>query len=155
MVRDAVDVLPHASVNDHDSVYEPPHSLCVPEIIPVEDPLIAHEPVSPFEYASEVPIGGADEQEIVKSDVEANVACAAGETVMMRDAVEVLPHASVNDHDSVYEPPHSLCVPEIIPLAVPLMAHEPISPFEYASEVPLGGAALHEIVKSEVEANVA
>ena len=69
-----MDVLPHASVNDHDSVYEPPHSLCVPEIIPVEDPLIAHEPFSPFEYASEVPIGGADEQEIVKSEVEANVA---------------------------------------------------------------------------------
>jgi len=69
--------------------------------------------------------------------------------------VEVLPHASVNDHDSVYEPPHSLCVPEIIPLAVPLMAHEPVSPFEYASEVPLGGADEHEIVKSEVAANVA
>ena len=74
---------------------------------------------------------------------------------MMRDAVEVLPHASVNDHDSVYEPPHSLCVPEIIPVEDPLIAHEPVSPFEYASEVPLGGAALHEIVKSDVEANVA
>ena len=69
--------------------------------------------------------------------------------------MEVLPHASVNDHDSVYEPPHSVCEPEIIPLAVPLMAHEPVSPFEYASEVPLGGADEHEIVKSEVEANVA
>ena len=128
MMRDAVEVLPHASVNDHDSVYEPPHSLCVPEIIPVEVPLMAHEPDSPFEYAREVPVGGADEHEIVISEVEANVACAAGETVITLDAVEVLPHASVNDHDSVYEPPHSLCVPEIIPVDVPLMAHEPVSP---------------------------
>ena len=74
---------------------------------------------------------------------------------MMRDAVEVRPHASVNDHDSVYEPPHAVCVPEIIPVALPLIEHEPVSPFEYASEVPVGGAALQEIVKSEVEANVA
>ena len=61
----------------------------------------------------------------------------------------------MNDHDSVYDPPHSVCEPEIIPLAVPLMAQSPVSPFEYASEVPEGGAALHEIVKSDVEANVA
>ena len=61
----------------------------------------------------------------------------------------------MNDHDSVYEPPHSLCVPEIIPLEVPLIAQSPVSPFEYASEVPLGGAALHEIVKSDVAENVA
>ena len=71
---DAVEVLPHSSVNDHDSVYEPPHSLCAPEINPVEEPLMAHEPVAPFEYASEVPLGGADEQLIVMSDVDANVA---------------------------------------------------------------------------------
>ena len=142
-------------MNDHDSVYEPPHSLCVPEIIPLEVPLIAHEPVSLLLYASEVPLGGAALHEIVMSDVAAKVACAAGETVITLDAVEVLPHASVNDHDSVYEPPHSLCVPEIVPLDVPLIAHEPVSPFEYASEVPVGGAALHEIVKSDVEAKVA
>ena len=67
---------------------------------------------------------------MVMFEVEANVACAAGETVMVRDAVEVLPHASVNDHDSVYDPPHSLCVPEIIPVAVPLISHEPLSPLE-------------------------
>ena len=45
-----------------------------PDTEPVEVPLIAHEPVSPFEYASEVPLGGADEHEIVKSEVAANVA---------------------------------------------------------------------------------
>ena len=50
--------------------------------------------------------------------------------MMVRDAVDVLPHASVNDHDSVYEPPHAVCEPEIIPLAVPLIAHEPVSLFE-------------------------
>jgi hypothetical protein len=150
-----VDVLPNETLNHHDSVYEPPHEVCVPEIIPVEVPLMAHDPLSPFEYASEVPLGGADEQLIVKSEVEANVAWAAGETVITLDAVEVLPHASVNDHDSVYEPPHEVCVPEIVPVEEPLMAHDPLSPFEYASEVPVGGADEHEIVKSEVEANVA
>ena len=46
MILDAVDVRPHASVNDHDSVYDPPHSLCEPVIIPVDVPLISHEPVS-------------------------------------------------------------------------------------------------------------
>ena len=63
-------------------------------------------------------------------DAAANVACAAGETVMVREAVEVLPHASVNDHDSVYDPPQPVCDPEIIPVAVPLMSHEPDSPLE-------------------------
>jgi hypothetical protein len=101
MMRDAVDVLPHSSVKDHDSVYDPPHALCEPLMLPVTLPLISHEPVSPFEYESEVADGGAAEHVIVMLDVEANVACAAGETVMVRDAVEVLPHASVNDHDSV------------------------------------------------------
>ena len=67
---------------------------------------------------------------MVMFEVEANTAAAAGETVIVLDAVEVRPHASVNDHDSVYEPPHSLCVPEIIPVEVPLMAHEPVSPLE-------------------------
>ena len=47
---------------------------------------------------------------------------------MVCDAVEVRPHASVNDQSSVYEPPHSVCVPEIMPVAVPLIAHEPVSP---------------------------
>ena len=61
-------------------------------------------------------------------EVEANTACAAGETVMVRDAVEVRPHSSVNDQDSIYDPPHSLCVPDIIPVEVPLISHEPVSP---------------------------
>ena len=130
MVRDAVEVRPHASVNDHDSVYDPPHEVCDPLMVPVAVPLMSHEPVSPLLYASEVPLGGAAEHEMVMLDVEANVACAAGETVMVRDAVEVLPHASVNDHDSVYDPPHEVCEPLIVPVAVPLMSHEPVSPFE-------------------------
>ena len=146
---------PHASVNDHDSVYEPPHSLCEPDTEPVEVPLMAHEPDAPFEYASEVPLGGAALHEIVMSEVAANVACAEGETVITLEAVEVLPHASVNDHDSVYEPPHAVCVPEIVPVEVPLMAHEPDAPFEYASEVPLGGADEQLMVIFDVAANVA
>ena len=67
---------------------------------------------------------------MVRLDVEANTAAAAGETVIVLEAVEVLPHASVNDHDSVYDPPHAVCVPEIIPVEVPLMPHEPDSPLE-------------------------
>ena len=49
---------------------------------------------------------------------------------MVREAVEVLPQASVNDHDSVYEPPHEVCDPLMLPVAVPLMSHEPDSPLE-------------------------
>jgi hypothetical protein len=38
---------------------------------------------------------------MVMFEVAANVACAAGETVMVREAVDVRPQLSVNDHDSV------------------------------------------------------
>jgi hypothetical protein len=38
---------------------------------------------------------------MVMLEVAANVACAAGETVMVREAVDVRPQLSVNDHDSV------------------------------------------------------
>src|SRR6185295_9498650 len=141
MVREAVEVLPHSSVNDHDSVYEPPHEVCDPLMLPVAVPLIAQLPLSPLLYASDVPLGGAALHEMVILDVAANVACAAGETVIVLEAVEVRPHASVNDHDSVYDPPHEVCDPEIIPVVLPLMSHEPDSPLEYASDVPLGGAA--------------
>jgi hypothetical protein len=65
---------------------------------------------------------------MVMLDVAANVACAAGDTVMVREAVDVRPHSSVNDHDSVYEPPHALCEPEIIPVALPLISQLPVSP---------------------------
>ena len=116
-------------MNDHDSVYDPPHSVCEPLIVPVEVPLMAHEPLSPFEYASSVPDGGAALHEMVMSVVAANVACAAGDTTIILDAVDVRPHASVNDHDSVYDPPHALCEPVIVPVELPLMAHEPVSPF--------------------------
>ena len=64
------------------------------------------------------------------SEVAANTTCAAGDTVMMREAVEVRPHASVNDHASVYDPPQALCEPVIVPVTLPLMAHEPVSPLE-------------------------
>ena len=67
---------------------------------------------------------------MVMLDVGANVAWAAGETVIVLEAVEVLPHASVNDHDSVYDPPHEVCEPEMVPVALPLISHEPDSPLE-------------------------
>src|SRR6185295_3953585 len=130
MVREAVEVLPHSSVNDHDSVYEPPHEVCDPLMLPVAVPLMAQLPLSPLLYASDVPLGGAAEHVIVILDAAANVACAAGETVIVLEAVEVRPHASVNDHDSVYEPPHEVCDPLMLPVAVPLMAQLPLSPLE-------------------------
>src|SRR6185436_12308970 len=137
IVLEAVEVLPHASVNDHDSVYEPPHEVCDPEMVPVTEPLMSQLPLSPLEYASEVPVGGAAEQVMVILDAEANTPCAAGETVIVLEAVEVLPHASVNDHDSVYDPPHEVCDPEMVPVTEPLMSQLPLSPLEYASDVPV------------------
>ena len=48
---------------------------------------------------------------------------------MVRDAVEVLPHSSVNDQDSVYDPPEqTVKEPEIDPVAVPLIVQDPDSP---------------------------
>jgi hypothetical protein len=70
-------------------------------MLPVTEPLMEHEPVSPLLYASEVPPGGEVLHEMVISDVAANVACAAGDTLIVREAVDVRPHASVNVHDSV------------------------------------------------------
>ena len=67
---------------------------------------------------------------MVRSEVEANVAWAAGETVIVLEAVDVRPHASVNDHDSVYDPPHAVCDPLMLPVAVPLMSQLPLSPLE-------------------------
>ena len=69
-------------------------------------------------------------QEMVMFVVAANTACAAGDTVMVREAVDVRPHASVNDHDSVYEPPHAVCDPVMVPVADPLISQLPVSPFE-------------------------
>ena len=61
-------------------------------------------------------------------DVETNDAWAAASTEIILDCVDVRPHASVNDHDSVYEPPHALCEPLMVPVTEPLIPHEPDSP---------------------------
>ena len=66
---------------------------------------------------------------MVMSDVAANTACDEVDTIMLREAVEVRPHASVNDQDSVYEPPQELCDPVIVEVTVPLMRHGPLAPF--------------------------
>jgi hypothetical protein len=42
-------------------------------------------------------------------------------TNIVRDAVEVLPHASVNVHVSVNVPPHDANEPVIVPVILPLM----------------------------------
>ena len=55
-----------------------------------------------------MPVGGAAEHAIVRSEAEAKTAWAEGETVIILEAVEVLPQTSVNDHDSVYVPSHAL-----------------------------------------------
>jgi hypothetical protein len=49
IVRDAVDVLPQASVNVHDSVYTVPQAAGATVIVPIAEPLISQVPVSPFE----------------------------------------------------------------------------------------------------------
>ena len=75
--------------------------MCEPDITDVALPLMEQEPLSPLEQDSEDADGGAALHEIVISDVEANAACDAGETVMILEEVEVRPQASVNVHDSV------------------------------------------------------
>ena len=75
--------------------------MCEPLTVEVAVPLIPQEPLSPLEYAREEGTGGASVQAMVRSDADANVAWAAAETVIVLDAVEVRPHASVKDHVSV------------------------------------------------------
>ena len=48
IVLEADDVLPHASVNDHDSVYTVPQAAGATVIVPITVPLISQMPVSPF-----------------------------------------------------------------------------------------------------------
>jgi hypothetical protein len=95
IVRDAVIVLPHGSVYVQLSVYVPPHELCEPVIVPVTVPAISHAPVALFVYAKTVPVGGAALQGIVRLGAAANAGVGAGSTVIVREAVIVLPHGSV------------------------------------------------------------
>ena len=60
-----------------------------------------HVPLSLLLYASAVPTGGACAQVILVFDVDANVASAAGSTVIVLDAVMVLLQLSTKVHVSV------------------------------------------------------
>ena len=59
-----------------------------------------------------------------------NVGAGAGVTVIVLDAVMVLPHASVAVHVSVNVPPHGPGADVCIEVAVPLIKQVPEPPFE-------------------------
>jgi len=66
---------------------------------------------------------------ISASGVE-NVGAGAGVTVIVLDAVIVLPHASVAVHVSVAVPPHGPGAAVCVDVAVPLIKQLPEPPFE-------------------------
>jgi len=59
-----------------------------------------------------------------------NVGAGAGVTVIVRDAVIVLPHASVAVHVSVIVPPHGPGTAVCVDVAVPLIKQLPEPPLE-------------------------
>ena len=59
-----------------------------------------------------------------------NAGAAAGVTVIVLDAVIVLPHASVAVHVSVTVPPHGPGAAVCVDVAVPLIKQVPEPPFE-------------------------
>jgi hypothetical protein len=61
---------------------------------------------------------------------DVKVAGAAGLTVIVLVAVIVLPHASVAVHVSVTVPPHGPGAEVCVDVAVPLIKHVPLAPFE-------------------------
>ena len=58
--------------------------------------------------------------------VAANVAAGAGSTVIVLDAVIVLPHASVNVQLSVIVPPHGPGAAVCVDVTDPLIRHDPL-----------------------------
>ena len=61
---------------------------------------------------------------------EVNVGAAAGVTVMVLEAVIVLPHASVAVHVSVTVPPQGPGATVCIDVALPLIKQVPLNPLE-------------------------
>jgi len=59
-----------------------------------------------------------------------NIGAGAGVTVIVRDAVIVLPHASVAVHVSVSIPPHGPGAAVCVDVADPLIKQLPDPPFE-------------------------
>ena len=59
-----------------------------------------------------------------------NVGAGAGVTVIVLDAVMVLPHASVAVHISVTVPPHGPGAAVCVDVVVPLIKQVPEPPFE-------------------------
>ena len=55
----------------------------------------------------------------------ANVAVSAGSMVMILDVVMVRLQLSVNDHVSVYVPPHAVCDPVMVEVTLPLIKQLP------------------------------
>jgi hypothetical protein len=105
IILDAVIVLPHASVAVHVSVTVPPQGPGAAVCVDVAVPLIKQVPLAPLLYAKELVAGIAPHATVILEGGVVNVGAAAGVTVIVLDAVIVLPQASVAVHVSVTVPP--------------------------------------------------
>ena len=121
--------LPHASVAVHVSVIVPPHAPGAAEKVDVADvPVSRQEPVSPLVNVS-VDDAGVAPHAIVIAPGAVITGTAAGVTVMLREPLIVLPHASVYVQLSVSVPPHPVTVPLLVAVTVPDIRHVPLAEF--------------------------
>ena len=67
---------------------------------------------------------------VILAGGEVNVGAAAGVTVMVLEAVIVLPHASVAVHVSVTIPPQGPGAAVCVDVALPLIKQDPLDPLE-------------------------
>ena len=119
-------VLPHASVAVHVSVIVPPQAPGVAENVDVlELPVIKHDPLSPLVNVR-VDDAGVAPQAMVIAAGALITGNAAGVTVIALDPLIILPHASVNVHESVSVPPHPVTLPVLVAVTVPDIRHVPL-----------------------------
>ena len=83
----------------------------------------------------------------------AKVGAGAGVTVIVLDAVVVLPHASVAVHVSVTVPPHADGAAVCVDVAVPLIRQLPDAPLLYVNALGAGNAPQATVI-FETAANV-
>ena len=128
IVLDAVNVLPHTSVALQVSVTVPPQGPGAAVCVDVADPLIKQVPEPPLLYANGLTAGIAPQATVVLAGGVVNVGAGAGLTVIVLDAVIVLPHASVAVHVSVIVPPQGPGAAVCVDVADPLINQLPEAP---------------------------
>ena len=132
-VKVATLVLLHTSVAVQVSVTVPPHASGVAVNVDAFDvPLISQPPVNPLLKLIVLDAGTAPQATVIAAGAVI-VGKAAGDTVMVLDTdVITLPHASVAVHVSVTVPPHPVAgaAEKVEGLDVPVIRHDPVSPFE-------------------------